>query len=194
MSEFEVNPYASGIAQQKHVHSDVEAIRHEHLSHEASIKSIGLMYTIGGAFAMLVGPGYIFTGITMINSPIQAGLTMPIAFGAGFISLGVVVFLVGLANIVVANGLGKLAPWSKNSGAIVAGIGLLFFPVGTLINGYVLYLLLSKKSSTVFSPQYKDVILQTPHMRHKTSTVTWVVLAICVAFFGGVIFYAAISI
>lgn len=181
MSDLEQNPYAPGVVQKKHVHSEVEAIRHKHLPHEASVKSIGLLFVIGGAIAFMAGIGYFFTGIAMLSN--QSGRPGLAQFGAGMIAAGVVATLIGLAQIIVAVGLRKLAPWSKIPGAIVAGIGLVFFPVGTLINGYVLYLLLSEKGSMVFSPEYKEVIYQTPHMKYKTSIVVWVFAGILALLF-----------
>ena len=91
--------------------TDVESIRKRCLGHEASVKSMGTLYLIGGVFS---------------------------------------------------------------------AIGLLGFPIGTLISAYFLYLLLSEKGSYVFSDAYKQVIAQTPHMRYKTSILTWIVVILLV--------------
>ena len=53
--------------------------------------------------------------------------------------------------------------------------------MGTLIGFYMLYLLLSKKGTMVFSPEYKEIIAQTPHMKYKTSPVVWIALGLIVA-------------
>ena len=59
-----------------------------------------------------------------------------------------------------------LAPWGRIIGAVLSGIGLLGFPIGTILNGYFLYLLLGEKGSTVFSERYKRVIADTPHVKY----------------------------
>ena len=76
--------------------SDAERIRREHLSAETNIKSIGLLYTIGGGFGTLGG-------------------------------------MIGLGAAVV---------------------------------------------SLVFTPEYQEIIRQTPHVEYRTSPVAWVALGI----------------
>ena len=60
-------------------------------------------------------------------------------------------------------------------------IGLLAIPVGTIISGYFLYLLLSKKGTVIFSPQYKQIIAATPHIKYKTSKIVIALLLILIA-------------
>jgi hypothetical protein len=183
MSEVQENPYAPGVVQKKHVHSEVEAIRHKHLSHEASIKSVGFLYLLGGAIGLLIGTSYVIPGISIMSSPQRMGQMSMQSYGAVFMIVGVIVFLLGVAQMAVGSGFRRLALWSKIPGAILAGIGMLLFPIGTLINGYVLYLLLSAKGSMVFSPEYKEVIFQTPHMKYKTSIVVWVFVGLLALLF-----------
>lgn len=75
----------------------------------------------------------------------------------------------------------KLKSWARIPTAILSGIGLLGFPVGTLINGYILYLVFSRKGVTVFSDDYKRVIAETPHIKYRTSIVVWIILGWLVA-------------
>ena len=63
---------------------------------------------------------------------------------------------------------------------MLAGFGLLGFPIGTLINAYILYLFLSKKGRTIYSPEYQEVIAATPHVKYRTSIVVWILLALVV--------------
>ena len=180
MTEFQQNPYAAGVVQKENVHTDVEAIRHQYLSHEASIKSIGILYILSGAFAVLAGFGYVIAAVNLFNTPTQAGQPPNDALAGFLLVAGPIVIMLGAGQIAVAIGLRKFAPWSKIPTAVLAGIGLLFFPVGTLINGYVLYLLLSKKGTMVFSDQYKEVIRQTPHIKYRTSIIVWIFVGILV--------------
>ena len=57
-------------------------------------------------------------------------------------------------------------------------IGILF---GSAILGYILYLLLSAKATTIFSAEYKTIIAQTPHIKYRTSLVVKIVLVLFVA-------------
>jgi hypothetical protein len=57
-------------------------------------------------------------------------------------------------------------------------LGLIGFPIGTLISVYFLYLLLSQKGAYVFSPEYAQVIAATPHIQYKTSIVVWIFLGL----------------
>jgi hypothetical protein len=72
----------------------------------------------------------------------------------------------------------RLKPWARIGSGILSGIGLLGFPIGTIINGYILYLLFSKKGSMVFSDEYKRVIQQTPHIKYRTSVIILVALGL----------------
>ena len=91
----------------------------------------------------------------------------------------------GLAVLMffTARGLRRLQPWSRIPSGILSTIGLLGFPIGTLINGYILYLLFSRKGNVVFSPEYRDIIDRTPHIKYKTSLVVKVLAAVLLAVF-----------
>jgi len=140
---------------------DHEAIRREHINHEASIKTLGALYLLGGIFMI---PG----GLFMISEPTKdAGSAM----GGGLLALGLLQLALGL-------GVRKFRPWSRWAATILATLGLLAFPIGTLINALVLGYLLSKKGATVFSTDYQSVIAATPHVKPKTSIVVWIVLGV----------------
>ena len=73
-----------------------------------------------------------------------------------------------------------LRPGGRILGCVLSGLGLLGFPIGTVINAYILYLFLSKKGRTIFSPEYQDVIAATPHVKYRTSIIVWIFLALVV--------------
>ncbi len=175
MSEIEENPYAPGIVQQKHVHTEVEAIRYKHLSHEGAMRSVALFYLVGGVIGNFVGLVVIVAGFGAIFGPLRPDGTSPRSVGLGFLAFGSIVFLYSFALLVVAHGFKKLYPQFRELGLIVAGLGMLFVPIGTIINSYALYLLISKKGVTIFSPEYQKVVGQTPHMKYKTPIVVWIV-------------------
>jgi hypothetical protein len=69
---------------------------------------------------------------------------------------------------------------AKTPGTIFAILGLLAFPLETLINGYILYLLNSKKGTIVFPDEYKQVIAATPEIKYKTPAAVWLLLGFIV--------------
>ena len=92
------------------------------------------------------------------------------------------IYAVGAAiNFYVGFGLRKLDPVAKRIAVVFSVIGLLGIPIGTLISGYILWLLLSEKGVYVFSPEYKTVVENTPHIKYKTSAIVIVLLVIVIA-------------
>jgi len=161
------NPYAAPAARVDDIPASpaAEATRREHLNHEASIKAVGILYYLGGT---LITIGAI---ATVAGTPDPAGLAIVALVG-----------LLGVAQFFAGWGVRAFRPWGRIVGCVLSGIGLLGFPIGTLINGYILYLFLSKKGRTIFSPEYKEVIAATPHVKYKTSIVVWIFLALVLAF------------
>src|SRR5690606_39569288 len=71
-----------------------------------------------------------------------------------------------------------LKPWARIAGIVMAILGLFGFPIGTLINGYILYLLLSQKGRRIFQPDYAHIVAATPEVKCRTSIVVWIILGI----------------
>lgn len=166
----EVNRYApptANVADVVSVGSEAEEIRSEHIKHEASVKSIGTLYYIGGVVLVLAAIGLVVAFYVDGSSEPQLG----------FLAIVLAIYAVfGIVSFVLGYGLRRLAPWARIPTVIVACIGLLGFPVGTLINGYILYLVLSEKGRRIFEPDYAEIVAATPHIKYRTSTVVWVVL------------------
>ena len=161
-----VNPYAAPAARVDDIgtNPEAEATRKEHINHEASIRAVGMLYYIG-AFFMIIAAITGFAGAP--NA--ECGAVVMLLIGA-----------YGAALIAAGWGVRAFKSWGRIVGCILSGIGLLGFPIGTLINGYILYLFLSKKGRTIFSPGYQDVIAATPHIKYKTSIIVWIFLALIV--------------
>ncbi len=161
------NPYAPPRANVNDVaqaSSEAEEIREEHIKHEASIRSIGILYYLSGglmcvlALSLIAGSFRTQLGLSAVITPIYLGL------GALFILLG--------------RGVRQLRPWARTTAIVLAAIGLLGFPVGTLLNAYILYLLLAKKGKRIFEDDYKDIIEATPHVKYRTSIIVWIFLGL----------------
>ena len=143
--------------------TDAEQIRSAHIKHEASVKSVGSLYIIGSVF-IVIACLIVFLGAFFGN-------TLSISEDAIFI----VLLPLGISQFVVGLNIMKLKSWVKLPVAIFSIVGLLGFPLGTLINIYILYLFFCAKGGVVLSNDYKAVIEQTPHIKYK-SKVIWIAL------------------
>ncbi|MCA9128288.1 MAG: hypothetical protein KDB22_14450 [Planctomycetales bacterium] len=183
MSQFpppadDTNPYAPTSAfstAQYQASTDAEFIRKQYLSHEASTKSIGVLYLLGAIFLVPVGVGFFGWGIYGIATGEMEAL-IGLVLGMVYLTLGVGQGLTGI-------GLRRLRPWARIVGIVFSVIGLIGFPIGTLISGYFLYLLASQKGVYIFSDEYRRIIESTPHIKYKTSIVVWILLGLLVLLF-----------
>jgi hypothetical protein len=160
------NPYEApqSNASNDYEPSDVETIRKKYLSHEASIKSVGSLYIIGCILSLFgIVPSFI--------QVIRMGLNGEAVFKF-FITL--LLLLLVILQFTVAIGLLRLKNIARLTAIPFSVLGLLLFPIGTIVAGYILYLLLSKKGAYVVSPEYHQIIQMTPHIKYKTSIVVWI--------------------
>lgn len=147
--------------------NNAEALRRAYIGREASVRSVGLLYYLGGAS---LG----FVGIVLLMRYLGGNGREPISdmvTGVSFVILSVLQFVGGSA-------LRHLRPWSRILVGIVSGFGALGFPIGTLINAYILYLVFSPKGAMLFTLEYQVAIAQTPHIRYRTSVGVWIALGI----------------
>lgn len=161
-----VNPYAAPAARVEDIpaNAEAEAIRKAHISHEASVKAVGFLYYLGAV-------GITLSGVAALVSGGESGMVALL-----LVPLGVGMFFAGHA-------VRALKSWGRIVGCILSVLGLFNFPIGTLINAYILYLFLSKKGRMVFSAEYQDIIAATPDVKYRTSMFVWIFLGILVALF-----------
>ena len=184
--------------------SEVELIRRHHLSHESSIRSMGLLGYLGASFSLLFAIG----GVLVVSGAIEGNEPPPgtapemmrLAMWIGTLFWGAVA-LVGLA---VGFGLRRLQVWSRWTAMVLSVLALLYgllmsvvllavlggsnaIPVvaailfGAAILAYVFYLLVAPKSGVVFSAEYRQVIAKTPEIACRMSLVLKLVLGVVVA-------------
>ena len=160
---------------------EYETIRQEHLKHETSLRSVGLLLYLGAALTIL---GAIMMMTTARELYLESGTD-----GSGVLASLIIAYaVIGVVLIILARGYRKLRPWIRIPGTIVACLGLLSIPIGTIINGYILYLLWSKKGKVVLSPEYQEVMAATPYIKYRTSPVVWVLLILlAVLLLGGLL-------
>ncbi len=172
MSETEFNPYAPPQAAKLISDSTPEAIRRAHISHETSIKTAGLLYALLGGLMLL----------PVLIGMLEALAGVPKAGRYDSLSL---VLLLAVFVLFLGAGMRRLRPWARVPMAIVSGLVAaisIFTVLAPLLNLYVLWLLLSPKGKTVFSPSYQDIIALTPEVRPKHSVITLFLVALLVLF------------
>ncbi len=162
----EQNPYAAPQSQILQSSTAEEAIRREHLNTEATIKSVGILYYLGAIMLIM----------TAIPSMVQ-NHALPKGYA---ISVGVLLIIAGLGVGLVGRGLRKLRSWARIPTVIFACLGLFGFPVGTLINVYILVKVLGKQGKFVMTDEYQRIIAATPHIKRKTSIVVIILLVLLV--------------
>ncbi|MBN2578928.1 MAG: hypothetical protein JXB10_08050 [Pirellulales bacterium] len=155
--------------------ADAEVIRRNHIAVEASIKSIGTLYFIGSGSIIVGGIIGLFAAFAE-NGP--ATIVRRIDTRGFWVLFGFVCFYALLAalGIWVGIGLRRLKRSAWIAAGVFSSLGLFAFPVGTLINAYILSLLLRKKGQYVFTPEYKAIIQQTPHVKYRFSVLIWIFL------------------
>lgn len=164
------NPYAApstspygGYAPSGMSQSEAERIRRELINHEASIQSVGALYLLTAVLSGLGLVAMVAVLLFSLGSPDRGG--EPVAVTLGFVLL--LVLIVAL-QFWLGKGLRKLDIKVRTVAIVLSAIGLLGFPLGTLIHGYILYLLAGEKGKRVFSPEYQEIIRATPHIQYKS--------------------------
>ncbi len=139
-----------------------ETIRSELISHEAEFKSIGTLL-ISVAVCLPVVAGIMW--FTLLLSFLVEGLPVNVD-GEDLSVAGIftgLAFLVGFVGL----SLHQLRAWTRIPLGILYAIGLFAFPAGTLMSLNGLRMLFSDEGRRVFSPEYAEIIRQTPHVKHQ---------------------------
>jgi hypothetical protein len=151
------------------------AFRRAHLSHETSLRAIGLAYLLTSIVLSLAAFGYLV-------DPNRRDSFSPL--------LAVALFG-GVASVMLAGvALRLLSPWSWLPVILVICLGLVLLKLGTLINLYVVYMILCRKGRIVCSPAYHQVIRRTPEIRYRTSPVllTMIGLVLLIGIAGALVY------
>lgn len=185
------------------VGTDVELIRRRYLGREASIRSIGMLSYIVAFFTTLVALGYLAMAIYIIASPPPQFQDQPINPGIFLGIAGMVALVFAAIFGAVGFGLRRLQTWARWVVIVLGSLSLLYMlgvcgfmialdptiggivaavqVIPAAITGYILYLMASAKGGVVFSPSYREVVRQTPHIRYKASLFVKILLGLLVA-------------
>jgi hypothetical protein len=208
----EANPFRAPAARIGDYSTDVneidrgeaESIRRVHINHEASIKTLGMLYYIGTGFGIFGAIGLLVLGSGLVplnqgNQANQAGMSPQMMQG---FFLGMAVFYIALSVLqgFLGYGLRAFQVWARWTVIVLTALSLLYvlvvslmaaltqplvglfvLVISSLIPAYILYLMASSKGSMIFSAEYKDIIRKTPHVKAKTSLLVKIVLVLLVA-------------
>ncbi len=144
-----------------------EDVRREHAYTESTVGTMGVLYYIAGTFVALGGLIQLLN-VLIAHTPDVSKEVMTCAF----------VLVFGVALFALGREARKFNSSARTGIIIISALGLLAFPIGTLINGYILCTLSSKKGRMVFSPEYKAIMATTARPKVKTSAAVWIVLAV----------------
>lgn len=164
--------------------TSAEGVRRKFLKHEASVQSIGSLYLFGVVILLFAAGVMIISLIVGLVNGTNGANGNDAAPGVveAVISIVIILAIAGL-QYWVGMGLRALQSSARVVASIFSVIGLLGIPIGTLINGYFLYLLLGQKGTYVFSEEYARVRAATPHIQYKTSIWVLVGVALLVVVF-----------
>jgi hypothetical protein len=170
------NPYAppsANVDLSSSATSVEEKIRREHIRHEIQLKSVGTLYGLGALLLLL-------SGIAMMVPLFSEGSPSEAPLG---LLIGVSIFYIGFGSAMAAMAYGyrSLRPWVKIPGTILSGLGLLGIPLGTLINGYILYLIWCAKGQMVLDHKYQRIVEATPHVKFQRTLGDKIALGIVIA-------------
>ena len=172
--------------------AEAEALRREHLTHEARLQSVGTLMLLGAA-NLLAGPLLLLLAAFTVIAALLNKITDPDAAPSALtlVGLGIVLTTLGVMSLRGGAGLRRLDPRHLALYSVLAGLWLLSCSFFSLLGLWALFLLHSPAGKTVLSPEYQEARRLTPHIQFKTSPVTWIVLLLLVVGLPLALFIAA---
>ena len=121
------------------------------------VKVLGILFIVFGslsligAFAVLLvfGGAAGIVGIVAQEEP-EAAIALPIVSIVG-LGLFLLILVLAIPEIFAGVGLLKLKPWGRILGIVISVLSLMKFPVGTVVGGYGLWVLLSGETTLLFA-------------------------------------------
>jgi hypothetical protein len=155
--------------------------RQLYFPHEQQVRSVGTFFRFMGAIQLFFAAIILLAGAlaSFAGGGLGAHLTQIVVIaieGAVFVAIGGVTFWAG-------NLLRELDRKAFVPAVVVAAFGLLGIPIGTLINGFILYLLLSEKGRFVLSDTYRTIVAATPQYQWKTALWVKIIIGLTVLAF-----------
>lgn len=110
--------------------------------------AFGILTLLGAVCLLAVGLGVGGLGGAAAE---DADGALGALFGGGIvIAVGVFVGLLAIPNIIAGRGLLNRRPWARTLAIVLSVIGLLNFPIGTIVGAYSLWVLLNDETRRLF--------------------------------------------
>jgi hypothetical protein len=98
----------------------------------------------------------LIVGVSTAASRAEGGPLATAIVSTVMILIASVLFLVAAANVVFGWGLWKQREWARIGTLVLAGLGLLKFPIGTVIGALIIWYLLREDVKLEFQPQVQE--------------------------------------
>jgi hypothetical protein len=112
---------------------------------------VGWLLIVGHAIFLLLGM-FVFvllTGIGIVSGEREATAILGIVGTA----VGLLLVVLGIPGLVAGAGLLARKSWARILAIVVSILGLVNFPIGTVIGAYTLFVLLQDTAAEYFAPQ-----------------------------------------
>lgn len=145
--------------------ADADRIRKEYLTDELLVRVVGGLGFLLGALPCLAA-AWLFTLVILHATGGFSSWfddhpgTRVYLLGGAFVYI-----LIGAPFICIGLGLWNLHSWVRFVMGLIAGLSLFFLPYAIVIVAPFCFLLFSEKSRFVCSPEYRDVVQATSHIR-----------------------------
>jgi hypothetical protein len=168
LSMAQPNPYASpATVEQPPEAQSVTRIHARHVRAANAGAERGLrqlVLCLGGGYLLMASVSYTawFAGM---------GPTSQLTY---YLALGTVYTLALAATSIIGFGARRLAAWSRRPLAVLCGLGLLLFPLGTLLSLPILWILYVRRPPRLLTPAYEQIVRDSGDPPGgRTSLVTW---------------------
>ncbi|CEG12274.1 membrane hypothetical protein [groundwater metagenome] len=105
-----------------------------------------ILFAVGGVFSILGGIALLLMGGEMFG--MEGADTEMTGMFAGIMGIFAVIALIyGVAEVAVAYGVWKMKKWARIAGIILAVIGLINIPIGTIMGLIILYFILMNEET-----------------------------------------------
>ena len=121
---------------------------------ETHVKVLGILNIVSGALGlcgaivlMVVFGGV--AGLVGAEGGADAAFVVPLLGGIGGV-IALFMIVTSLPSIIIGYGLYKMEPWGRIAGIVISVLNLFWFPVGTALGIYGLWVLFSADGKRIF--------------------------------------------
>lgn len=120
------------------------------------VKVLAVLFLICGVF-YAAGAFFLPLVLTFVASIVGSSGDPDAAMATGIlgltgVTLSVMFVVLAIPHLLVGWGMLKFKPWARIGGIVLGALGLLSFPIGTLIGIYALVILFRKETEALFVP------------------------------------------